>query len=334
MSTSNPAGWFITATSNGDTFADSKTNDLMIYTDLSTQTIIFGSASSQTSSLQLSTSNSLLLSQFVVQSNVIMNSNGIFLNSNNTISFGSLITLNSNGLVGNGIIPTQSLSNSSVTTSKLSNLSVTSNILAYSAVTDDKIAYQTISTNSLSNGCITSEKMSTLDKFYINNLHISPAGSNLPVLIGYSNWDISTTYAIGQSPTCETYINSGSSNPIHFSVGGVELMTLNSAGDLDISGLVTQTSDRNLKYDISPVTDGLNKILQLNGYTYRMRNNEHNQSAGLIAQEVQSILPQAVKTSKATNTLTLDYAAMSSLYVEAIKDLHKLIVELQNKINQ
>lgn len=324
---STPGAWFLLASSNGDTFNQAFSNDLLIYTDRTTQRILLGSIGVPT--MFLSTSNISVFTPTVIQNNVTLNSNGIFLSPSSIISLGSNFTIDSNGISGCNLINTNSLSDGSITTNKLSNLAVTNSKLGSNSITDDKIATNTILTRSIADGAITSAKISNAGSFYINNVQISAPSNQL--FVGYSNSNINQTYAISQNAANETFINSGYSNPIHFSVGGKEVMTLNSIGDLDVTGLVTQTSDRNLKWDIKHVDDGLQKLLQLNGYTYKMR--DHDESAGLIAQEVMQVLPQAVKTSKASKSLTLDYASVSCLYVEAIKDLYKMVLDLQEKIN-
>lgn len=251
---SNFGGWFFVASSNGDTFTDATTNDLLIYTDSASQNIMIGS---------------------------VGNAN-LEINNNQISSYRPLVIQ----------------SNTTISSTKIST--------------------------------------SSFAPYQVNNFMVAHTPSANKLFIGFSNSSMSNNFAIAQTLSNETYINSGNNNPLHFSIGGTEVMTLNPGGDLDLSGVVTQTSDRNLKTDIKPVTDALQKLLQISGYTYRMRNRPtvYDESAGLIAQEVQRVLPQAVKMSSATQALTLDYAAVSCLYVEAIKELHTMITDLQQKLNQ
>lgn len=327
MAIPDPGAWFLLASSNSDTFVDSKKSDLLIYTDRPDQRLFIGSINN--SAMVISTSNISLNTSIIIQENVIMNSNGIFLPPTSTLNIGTF-SLGSSGLIGSDIITTNNIQNGAITTNKLSNASVTASIISNSAITNEKIEPGALQTTAFSNGSVTSDKLDRTGSFFVNNMHVSPVGTNQPVYIGYSNNSITEKYAIAQTTSNETYINSGPNKSLHFAIGGQELMTLNAAGDLDITGYVTQTSDRNLKWDIQPITDGLNKVLQLNGYSYKMR--ENSESAGLIAQEVQHVLPQAVKTSQANKSLTLDYAAMSALYIEAFKDLSVIVKQLQEKI--
>ncbi|HDK7366403.1 TPA: tail fiber domain-containing protein [Cronobacter sakazakii] len=96
----------------------------------------------------------------------------------------------------------------------------------------------------------------------------------------------------------------------------------------------TATSDERAKFWIKPVTGALDKICQLKGVTYSMHTTIQNtvRNAGLIAQDVQKVLPEAVSVGQTGSTLdkncfevenplTLDYNALSALYVEAFKEM-------------
>ncbi|EOL8943492.1 tail fiber domain-containing protein [Cronobacter dublinensis] len=112
-------------------------------------------------------------------------------------------------------------------------------------------------------------------------------------------------------------------------------MSLNGATG-EVRGVkFTSTSDERAKFWIKPVTGALDKICQLNGITYSMHTTIQNtvRNAGLIAQDVQKVLPEAVTeciTDHSTidkdcqaieNPLALDYNALSALYVEAFKEV-------------
>jgi hypothetical protein len=91
------------------------------------------------------------------------------------------------------------------------------------------------------------------------------------------------------------------------------------SGDVYATGNVTGYSDKRAKEDIKKIENALEKIEQLNGYTYTMNNKRYT---GLIAQEVLPVLPEAVTGSEDTN-YALAYGNMMGLIVEAIKELKK-----------
>lgn len=113
-----------------------------------------------------------------------------------------------------------------------------------------------------------------------------------------------------------------------------------STGALTVTSL-SQTSDERAKFWVKPVTGALDKICELNGVTFSMHTTIQNtvRNAGVIAQDVRKVLPEAVtehKTDKnapvidkncqpVENPLSVDYNALSALYVEAIKELRGLV---------
>jgi len=98
--------------------------------------------------------------------------------------------------------------------------------------------------------------------------------------------------------------------------------------DGDVIAYSTTISDERLKTGISTVSNALEKVSQLNGVEFTRKNNGQR-SAGVIAQEVEKVLPQAIREKKLPlqtgeeDTLykTVEYDALHSLYIEAIKEL-------------
>lgn len=109
-----------------------------------------------------------------------------------------------------------------------------------------------------------------------------------------------------------------------------------SNGDLTYPGRlrprqINLTSDRRLKSDIEKL-GGINKILSLTGYSYRFNDSEER-SAGLLAQEVQRVLPEAVSQDD-NGYLSLDYNAVIALLVNAVKDQQEMIDILAEQVKR
>jgi hypothetical protein len=118
-------------------------------------------------------------------------------------------------------------------------------------------------------------------------------------------------------------------------------MRLESDGDLhadgDIVAYSTTTSDERLKTDITVVENALEKVKSIRGveFTYI---NDGKRSAGVIAQEVEKVLPQAVRekalplqmgVEDETEYKVLQYDQLHALLIEAIKELSNEIEELK-----
>jgi hypothetical protein len=106
-------------------------------------------------------------------------------------------------------------------------------------------------------------------------------------------------------------------------------------GDVVFSGNVTAYSDRRLKTNIHNVENAVEKVSKLNGVIYEWKNDTAGvgEQAGVIAQDVQEVLPQAVLEDKEGN-LTVAYAQLSALFVEAIKEQQKQIETLTKRVNE
>lgn len=113
-------------------------------------------------------------------------------------------------------------------------------------------------------------------------------------------------------------------------------------GELYVSGNgnfndVYIRSDIQLKTNLGKVTDALSKVGQLQGYTYDKRRSLVDKEivgreAGLIAQDLRKVLPEAVKEAEDTS-LTISNSAVTALLVEAIKELKAEIDQLRRLIN-
>mmetsp|Transcript_25057 Transcript_25057/g.34416 ORF Transcript_25057/g.34416 Transcript_25057/m.34416 type:complete len:940 (-) Transcript_25057:67-2886(-) len=104
------------------------------------------------------------------------------------------------------------------------------------------------------------------------------------------------------------------------------------------------TSDRRLKTNLVPITDALHKVSRLQGVYYNWIQNEdsglefdRDRHVGLLAQEVQSVLPEAVglaplggKNDK-SKYLGVDYTALVPLLITAVRDLINDITLLNQK---
>jgi hypothetical protein len=102
-------------------------------------------------------------------------------------------------------------------------------------------------------------------------------------------------------------------------------------GNIVAGGNITAFSDARLKDNITKIPDALNKLNQLKGVTYTRKDLATNQQyAGLIAQDVQKALPEAVAITEG-DTLAVDYNGVIGLLVEAIKELEAKVAKLEGK---
>jgi hypothetical protein len=94
------------------------------------------------------------------------------------------------------------------------------------------------------------------------------------------------------------------------------------------------TSDERLKDNITPIDDPLAKVLTISGNTFdwNEKSNKSGHDVGLIAQEIEQVLPEAV-TTRDNGYLAVDYHKVVPLLVEAIKELSAKVESLEQKLS-
>lgn len=115
---------------------------------------------------------------------------------------------------------------------------------------------------------------------------------------------------------------------------GVVRFTFNiDTGDFTASGDVISNSDVALKEDIRPIENALDIVKSMNGVTFSRKNDFFKRrSVGLVAQDVESVIPEAVKDdSKGVKSIA--YGNLVGVLVEAIKMQQEQIEELRSKVN-
>ena len=93
-------------------------------------------------------------------------------------------------------------------------------------------------------------------------------------------------------------------------------------GDVYITGVTTATdfnttSDVNLKTNIHKIEDSLSKVIQIRGVTFNWKETNRS-SAGVIAQEVENVLPEFVNGNEVK---TVNYNGITGALIESIKEL-------------
>jgi hypothetical protein len=111
-----------------------------------------------------------------------------------------------------------------------------------------------------------------------------------------------------------------------------EIMSLNESGSLTIDGSLMENSDIRLKKQFTPIPQSLAKIQALNGYYYHWKDRpDTTQQVGVIAQEVEAVLPQLVTTDN-DGFKAVEYSKLTALLIEGVKTLHEELNLQQQEI--
>ena len=133
----------------------------------------------------------------------------------------------------------------------------------------------------------------------------------------------------------KVYIDSDGKFYVKNSVG-IGITPSGTAGRLDAAGDVVafSTSDSRLKDNITNIPDAVSKVLAMNGVTYTWKpelESVHGftgNDLGLIAQEVEAVLPLAVR-ERWDGYKAVRYDKVIAVLVEAIKELNARIEALE-----
>jgi hypothetical protein len=92
----------------------------------------------------------------------------------------------------------------------------------------------------------------------------------------------------------------------------------------------TSLSDQTLKTNIRPIEDSVALVQRLQGVRFDWLEN-NKPSLGLIAQEVENVIPELVETDNGIKSVS--YSNMIGLLIEAIKEQQNQIEELKSEIS-
>ncbi|QIN99286.1 tail fiber protein [Salmonella phage oldekolle] len=138
---------------------------------------------------------------------------------------------------------------------------------------------------------------------------------------------------------------------VGWSAGGAQLnmycrgaeFRFDSAGNA-VGGNWVSSSDIRMKADLKEIENARDKVKSLVGYTYYKRNTlkeekdtVYSTEAGVIAQDVQSVLPEAVykiEPQKEDSMLGVSHAGVNALLVNAFNELNEVVEKQQQEIDE
>ena len=164
---------------------------------------------------------------------------------------------------------------------------------------------------------------------------------------------VNSTYASVTTGSKSFRLNQTGGMEIVNAAYSIGIFLLTDAGALSVTNEITAySSDKRLKTDVRPIDNAIDKVKSLNGIIYKWNDlanslagyNINEDLIGLFAQDVQSVLPQAVRpapfdqengaSKSGEDYLTVQYEKLVPLLVEAIKEQQAIIERQQKQIDQ
>lgn len=94
---------------------------------------------------------------------------------------------------------------------------------------------------------------------------------------------------------------------------------------------ITETSSIALKENLRPIDSALDKLVSLTAYIYDRKDGSSKDEAGLIAEQVNEIIPELVTRDSQGNPFGIHYTKLTAYLIEAIKSLKSEINELKGR---
>ena len=169
-------------------------------------------------------------------------------------------------------------------------------------------------TSFISNAALTVDGGDMMVSAYHNNIGMSD------LLPGYSRGDYGAIYS--------------SANYVYFVIGNSYVSNINTSGTYG-------ASDLRLKTNVSTISGALDKVNQLRGVNFEWKEEERGtgNNLGFIAQEMEAVIPELVNEAGLPNNekgeapiKSVNYANLTSVLVEAIKEQQTIIEDLKTRI--
>ena len=236
--------------------------------------------------------------------------------------------------VTNGMIGLQTITGNNIAPNTITNAQINSNTITQTEMADSSVGTDQLIGNSVTNAKLTQDSVQTLqiangnvttDKIANANVTLAKLASDV-TLTGLSSGDNTRTdWDRVNNTKIDWYVNSNNQ------------MRLFASGDLHVEGDVIAysgqvASDKTLKTNITTIENPIDKVKQLDGVTFNWLKNG-KASAGVIAQDVQKVLPEIVSEVKSLNDtsshLAVDYNGIIGLLIETVKEQQNQIDELK-----
>lgn len=165
------------------------------------------------------------------------------------------------------------------------------------------------------------------------NVPVNQSSHRIPLSVGTvagTEWNVQYNNNLNLAGAPD-FIYSGSKVGINNTVNDLTY-NLEVSGSIRASQAVLSNSDERLKENIYPIDNALSRVGQIEGVYFDWKKGGTRQ-VGVIAQQVQKVLPEVVSEDK-DSYLSVDYSKIVPLLIEAINEQNSIILDLEERISK
>ena len=108
-----------------------------------------------------------------------------------------------------------------------------------------------------------------------------------------------------------------------------------STANMTVNGTITQNSDARVKENIVEINDCISKVQAMKGVYYNRTDfNTEATKVGVIAQDVEAVLPELIIESPEDGLKSVAYSELTAVLINAIKEQQEIIEDLKTRITK
>jgi len=131
----------------------------------------------------------------------------------------------------------------------------------------------------------------------------------------------------------DTYFDMNCGNVFWRDGGSIRYRFFPSTANMTINGTLTQNSDIRIKENVVEIGDCISKVQAMRGVYYNRTDfNTEVTKVGVIAQEVEAVLPELILENEDDGLKSVAYSELTAVLINAIKEQQEIIEDLKTRI--
>ena len=172
-----------------------------------------------------------------------------------------------------------------------------------------------------------------LAKFHVNGTSLVRTSSGVGDF--YLGNNATANHFRFHTNNANTYFDMNCGNVYWRDGGSTRYTFFPSTANMTVNGTITQGSDARIKENIVEIDDCLGKVKEMRGVYYNRTDiNTEVTKVGVIAQEVEKVLPELILENEDDGLKSVAYSELTAVLINAVKEQQVMIEDLKARIEQ